>query len=40
MVDYFQSEWCFEYTDFTEEDLKYYPRGVYNIMENKWECQK
>lgn len=40
MADYFKSEWCFEYTDFTDEDLEYYPRGVYNIMENKWECQK
>lgn len=39
MVDYFKSEWCFEYTDFTDEDLKYYPRGVYNIMDNKWEYQ-
>lgn len=39
MVDYFKSEWCFEYTDFTDEDLKYYPRGDYNIMDNKWEYQ-
>ena len=37
MVEYFKDEWAFEYTDFTQEDLKYYPRGVYNLLENKWE---
>lgn len=39
MVDYFKSEWCFEYVDLTDEDLQYFPIGVYNITENKWEYQ-
>ena len=40
MVEHFQHEWAFEYTDFTEESLNYFPRGVYNLTENKWEWQK
>ena len=40
MVENFQDKWGFEYTDFTEESLRYFPRGVYNLTENKWEWQK
>ena len=35
-----RDKWGFEYTDFTEESLRYFPRGVYNLTENKWEWQK
>lgn len=36
MVEYFKDEWSFEYSNFTENDLRYFPRGVYDLNKNKW----
>lgn len=36
MVEYFKDKWAFEYTDITENDLKYFSRGIYDLTNNKW----
>ena len=35
MVEYFGLEWAFEYDE--RPEMKYFPRGVYNLTDNKWE---
>lgn len=35
MVEYFGLEWAFEYDERPEK--RYFPRGVYNLTDNKWE---
>lgn len=35
MVEYFGLEWAFEYDE--RPEMRYFPRGVYNLTENKWE---
>ena len=36
MVGYFGLEWAFEYDECPE--MRYFPRGIYNLTENKWEA--
>ena len=35
MVEHFGLKWAFEYDECPE--MKYFPRGIYNLTENKWE---
>ena len=35
MLEHFGVKWCFEYDKMP--DMKYFPRGIYNLTENKWE---
>lgn len=35
MVEFFGSKWAFEYNECLE--MEYFPRGIYNLTENKWE---
>lgn len=35
MVELFDYAWAFEYNKCP--DMKYFPRGIYNLTENKWE---
>ncbi|EKY13379.1 hypothetical protein HMPREF9075_00079 [Capnocytophaga sp. oral taxon 332 str. F0381] len=35
MVEYFGLEWAFEYDECPE--MVFFPRGVYNLTESKWE---
>lgn len=35
MFEYFGSHWGFEYDN--EPEMEYFPRGIYNLTENKWE---
>ena len=35
MVECFGLEWAFEYDKCPE--MRYFPRGVYNLTENEWE---
>lgn len=38
MFEFFGSKWAFEYKECP--DMKYFPRGIYNLTENKWEKQR
>ena len=35
MVEHFGLGWAFEYDECPE--MRYFPRGVYNLTDNKWE---
>ena len=35
MVEHFGLEWAFEYNE--RPEMRYFPRGVYNLTDNKWE---
>jgi hypothetical protein len=35
MVEYFGLGWAFEYDE--RPEMRYFPRGVYNLTDNKWE---
>lgn len=35
MFEHFGSHWGFEYD--SEPEMEYFPRGIYNLTENKWE---
>jgi len=35
MVEHFGLEWAFEHNKCPQ--MKYFPRGIYNLTENKWE---
>lgn len=35
MMICFETEWAFEYEKCPE--MKYFPRGIYNLTEDKWE---
>lgn len=35
MVEYFGNIWGFEYDEIP--DVQFFPRGIYNLTENKWE---
>jgi hypothetical protein len=35
MMKFFGTVWAFEY--FNKPKMEYFPRGVYNLTENKWE---
>ena len=35
MIEYFGLEWAFEYDE--RPEMRYFPRGIYNLTENKWE---
>ena len=35
MVECFGLEWAFEYDE--RPEMRYFPRGVYNLTNNKWE---
>ena len=35
MVEHFGLEWAFEYDE--RPEMRYFPRGVYNLTNNKWE---
>ena len=38
MVEHFGLKWAFEYNECPE--MRYFPRGIYNLTENKWELLK
>lgn len=35
MFEWFGDKWSFEYE--AAPDMKYFPRGIYNATENRWE---
>lgn len=35
MIEHFGAVWGFEYDEIP--DIQFFPRGVYNLTENKWE---
>lgn len=36
MMKFFGTHWGFEYGEEILEDLEYFPRGIYDLTNNKW----